>query len=347
MLLPVGWIIMALAVGTGSAWASGRGNTPTKAIPDVLVYADPDFGSGSSAAYVVIVDKSRQQIKLVGRSDRWKTLAKWPCSTGKQQGPKEREGDQKTPVGIYFATRDVGSAFLSETYGSRALPLDYPNALDRRSARSGSAIWLHGTNKPLQPRESNGCVVLENRTIDELAHYIRLNRTPVIIVERAHLWPEKTARKVAGQVIAAASQWHNAMMKGSYQEFSRYYTPEAKPSMKWWQQWCRFRIGQGSVSGAESVMRRRAIFRADQYYVLLFDQYLKSGEREEWAGCRKLYFNVEEDRFLIFADAFHCSAGRGQDPLFSAWRKLWKNRGQHSRMAVTRNAVRGLDHGDI
>lgn len=66
--------------------------------------------------YAVIVDKSRQQIRLCRRGKRWRTIAKWPCSTRKQAGSKFTEGDQKTPVGVYFAVEEDRVAIIAETF---------------------------------------------------------------------------------------------------------------------------------------------------------------------------------------------------------------------------------------
>ena len=45
---------------------------------------------------------------------------------------KERAGDQRTPLGIYFVIEQLDTTRLHDKYGVTAFPLDYPNALDRR-----------------------------------------------------------------------------------------------------------------------------------------------------------------------------------------------------------------------
>jgi len=336
-IFSIAWLILWAAGGPAKARADDRGENISKAIPDVLVYVDTDMEYKAEPIRAIIVDKARQQVRLYSHAGQWRSTARWPCSTGKQLGPKEREGDQKTPVGVYFAVKEVGQKFLSDTYGTRALPLDYPNELDRINVRSGSAIWVHGTDKPLQPWDSNGCVVLENHVIDQLASYIQLNRTPVIIVERAHLWSKKKARSMARRLLSTAQRWNGAMLHGTYQEFCSYYTEGAKPSMKWWQRWTRHRRKQGAGDAFESLMRQRTIYRSGRHYILLFDHFLKKRGHEEWAGYRKLYFSVEEDRISILADTFQAAPKTGQNPFFHAWRKLWKKNKQRSKIAVTLN----------
>lgn len=338
-LVPVLFLLgMIFLAGNSNAGVENDKKYSAKAIPQVLIYADPiaqdGTRDGSETNYAIIVDKQRQKISLYEFDGTWNAVGGWPCSTGKQAGPKTREGDQKTPDGVYFAVRDVGHQYLSETYGARALPLDYPNWMDRRLRRSGSAIWMHGTNKPLQPWDSNGCIVLENTHIDELAGHIGLNLTPIIIVEHTRLWPVSDSRQQARLILSAVNQWHQAMMFGSYEAFSRWYAPESKPSMKWWQSWCYERNKANSDTNFKSRMSRRTIYRAGDHIVMLFDHYLVSEDRKIWAGRRKIYLRTKGGDVTIIGDTFQTSPSTVKDPLFYAWQKIWHKTDQGCNMAV-------------
>ncbi|MEJ2038129.1 MAG: L,D-transpeptidase, partial [Desulfosarcinaceae bacterium] len=240
-------------------------------IPQALVHSDQDDGRGK----ILIVDKQRQTAFLWAKNGQWQEEARWPCSTGKAPGPKQVEGDQKTPEGIYFVLRNVPGRFLSDIYGSRALPLDYPNWMDRTAGRSGSAIWLHGTNKPLKPRDSNGCIVFNNRAIDDLAHRIRMQRTPVILVDALRWQPQAAAEEKADAVLPIISRWQRALMGGSYQRLKQWYAPQAAPSMAWWHRWCRLRNKSALKRGSwRSLARNRLLVQHGNQLVLLFDHYL-------------------------------------------------------------------------
>lgn len=329
--------IFLLITATGhNVWARDSRGYQARAIPHALVYADADLHENFDTPYAVIVDKARQQISLYNFSGYWRSVAKWPCSTGKQAGPKEREGDQKTPEGVYFAVREVEAKFLTDTYGTRAMPLDYPNWWDRRRQRSGSAIWLHGTNKPLLARDSNGCVVIENPVIDRLASHIRLNRTPVIIVKRSHFWPAKAARQMAEKILSAADQWHRALMHGSYQSYRHWYASGQAPSMKWWQRWCRKRRQHETDCRFESRMQKRAIYWSDGHFVLLFDHHLAVRTNSSWVGRRKMYVDVAKDNVCIVGDTYQCVSGDTDEPLLYAWGKLWQKDQQQCKIVVSK-----------
>ena len=282
----------------------------------------------------VIVDKHRQQISLYRFKKRWHTLARWNCSTGKIQGRKATEGDKRTPEGIYFVTRDVGAQFLNETYGSRALPLDYPNWLDRRMRRSGSAIWIHGTNKPLKPYDSNGCVVMDNSAIAELASHLTIMQTPVIIVDRLERSTSKKLRAESRLVLSALKRWQHALIHGSFDVFKQSYAPEAQPSMAWWRQWCRQRRRHAIEAPHHSSMRQRSILREGATYVVLFDHYLTTASHEAWVGRRKLHLAMTDGRIAIIGDTYLSRGHLGRTPLLHAWKKLWASEQPDPSMAA-------------
>ena len=105
-------------------------------------------------------------------------------SIGKGGVGKERAGDQRTPLGIYFVTEQLDTERLHEKYGITAFPLDYPNAWDHRLGRSGDGIWLHGVDKNggvRPPLDTDGCIALPNERLQALEDKFTPNVTPVLI----------------------------------------------------------------------------------------------------------------------------------------------------------------------
>jgi L,D-transpeptidase YnhG len=107
-------------------------------------------------------------------------------SVGKEGVGKFVEGDNRTPLGVYFITSLLPGSELPDLYGNGALPLNYPNALDILRKKTGSGIWLHGTpteQYARAPLASEGCVVLSNPDISLLLEEADIMETPVVIAK--------------------------------------------------------------------------------------------------------------------------------------------------------------------
>ena len=162
-----------------------RDRPPADRVPRYLLQLRDD------QKYAVVVDTRRSRL-YVYRNDDGEPhfVADYYVSSGKNGALKDREGDEKTPIGVYHVTESLPQKKLSDFYGSGAFPINYPNEWDRIQGRNGHGIWLHGTpsdtySRP--PRSSNGCVVLANPDLDALARILQVGLTPVIISEEVEL----------------------------------------------------------------------------------------------------------------------------------------------------------------
>ena len=155
----------------------------------------------SDANEIIVVSKKKQKLYFYEKKGGKFTLLKtFDCSTGKEEGRKQIEGDKKTPEGIYFFIKEYKERELSDIYGAKAYVMDYPNFFDKLDNRSGSAIWLHGIDKILKKRNSNGCVALKNRDLKFLSKKIHLFKTPIIIVEDVKLTYASTQKSLKRKI---------------------------------------------------------------------------------------------------------------------------------------------------
>lgn len=152
---------------------------PKDKLPRYLLQMDP------AQKYAIVVDASRSRL-YVYRNDNGlpRFVSDYYVSQGKLGVQKAREGDKKTPMGVYYVTASLPKEKLSDFYGSAAYPISYPNEWDRLQGRDGHGIWLHGTpsdtfSRP--PKASDGCVVLSNKDLRELGKTVQVGLTPVII----------------------------------------------------------------------------------------------------------------------------------------------------------------------
>ncbi len=121
---------------------------------------------------------------LVSKADYYVTI-------GKKGFGKEREGDLKTPVGIYSISGYKPGSTLHERYGHGALTLDYPNPLDQQLERTGYGIWIHGTEPGWinrGPFASDGCITLSNNDFKDLVTRFDLQSGTRVVIDDQPIW---------------------------------------------------------------------------------------------------------------------------------------------------------------
>lgn len=320
-----GVIFLVLNVAIGGCLAQSIVSGDGDAIPDV--FASSSFGD--DGRYALVVDKGAQQLVVYeSRGDVIREKLRLRCSTGEASGRKERSGDKKTPEGVYFTVNRFTAKDLTSVYGTRALPLDYPNLLDDMAGRSGYSIWMHGTDKPLKDRSSNGCIVLENSSIERVEQYIALNRTPVIIVAHLSFQGVDEFKKSNDKISGFLAHWNRALETGSRPDFMKFYKSSALSGVSaWWHDWEKAKKVFNTISSPLSVaMKQIAVYKHRDFYLALFDQTLESGGRQISAGTRKLFFKNIDGRFLIVGDTYQAGGKRDvggrYNPFITACRKL-------------------------
>jgi hypothetical protein len=145
---------------------SSAGNAASGSGP--LLPAPARFVADYVQADRILVEKSARQLKLLNRGD---VIAQYPIKLGlSPKGPKQYEGDFRTPEGVYHITRrnPYSDFFLS-------VQVSYPNDADLARARAegvrpGGLIMIHGQpNVPRKPRDyyatsdwTDGCIAVSN-----------------------------------------------------------------------------------------------------------------------------------------------------------------------------------------
>ena len=333
------WLLLWVSISCGHATSSGYLNH----IPEPLISLE----SAKNNA-IVIVEKSSQQLFLYQYDGRYKEVFKTSCSTGKVAGYKTEAGDKKTPEGIYFCTQEFSKRELSPIYGSRAFPIDYPNYLDRKAGRNGSAIWLHGTNKQLKRRDSNGCVALNNADIDRLSRYILLNRTPVILVDKLayissnddHLLGIRSA------VTEFLDQWTDAYNAESVSDYVQYFDRGCEFDTTFWTDWVPVRERLDQMAGKVTVgMKNLSVYRHGGVYVALFDQIVTTPEQAGFVGVRKLYLKPSENTFKIIGDEFQALPGQAAKKAHPAGHPLIIAGTRLERQLVTKQEIKTMIEG--
>lgn len=139
--------------------------------------------------YSVYIKKSAFTLYLL--DDKNNVIRAYDCTIGKNPGQKTKRGDMKTPTGTFLVdeicdargwTHDFGDGKgeIKGAYGPWFISLD----TDWMSKGAWGGIGIHGTHKPdvMRARDSEGCIRLQNRNVEELKQYVRVG-TKVVIEE--------------------------------------------------------------------------------------------------------------------------------------------------------------------
>ena len=249
--------------------------------PEVLVWSDT-----GAVNYFLIVEKKTQTILVYQYQDGYKLLHTLKCTTGKNAGPKALEGDRKTPEGVYFFIHKYHKKELAPIYGAGAFPTDYPNLLDTLAGRNGTAIWLHGTNKTLKPRDSNGCIALKNSDFRLVSKYISLNRTPMIITKDLSYAP--LDQNLQADVLQILTAWQQALSYGTYHQYLSFYSSEYLPDIDWWSQ--RSKSNSVAIKIKDLLVFKTNIANKTTI-TAYFNEVMHRGPKKIIVGTRKLFFN--------------------------------------------------------
>jgi len=275
----------------------------------------------------ILVEKQAQMLYVYSlKENELQLVFSAPCSTGEVFGPKKKAGDKKTPEGVYFLVDEYEDRDLTPIYGEKAFPSDYPNFYDQRLGKDGSAIWIHGTDKILKPMDSNGCIALENKNILSLSDYIRLDSTPMIIVEKII----KTAPAVQAdrekKVHKLLSEWSHSIEAGSYHQYLAFYSDEYVPDISWWENWLKLRDKSNGDQVSLKIQTVNAgIYAHKDLVVVLFDLVLSSGKEKILIGKRKLFMSELSNGYKIVGDTLQTKSKDNQSmvsPLIAAAQKL-------------------------
>ena len=191
--------------------------------------------------HAIAIDASRSRLYLFENSSTGlKLLADYYISVGKSGIEKTVEGDFRTPLGVYFVTSNLDPKSLKEFYGSGALPINYPNQLDRKRGKTGSGIWLHGT-PPTQfsraPLATDGCVVLANPDLERIVRTVRVRTTPVVIAQSLKWVAPQTIKADNKPFEDALKAWQSAKSSGDMTRLMTWYTPDFTSNGKTLAQW--------------------------------------------------------------------------------------------------------------
>ncbi len=173
-----------------------------------------------------------------GKTPRY--VADYYVTIGKNGLEKFREGDKKTPVGVYHVVSRLPKEKLTDFYGSGAYPISYPNEWDQMRGRNGHGIWLHGTPRDTYsrpPRASDGCIVLTNQDLDTLAARLQIGSTPIVIADSIDWAKPEEVESLRSDLASSIENWRRDWESRNTEAYLRHYAKKFESNGQNLAQW--------------------------------------------------------------------------------------------------------------
>lgn len=212
-----------------------RERPPADSVPSQFIEIPP------TTRHAIAVDASRSRLYLFENGPHgMQVVADHYVSIGRLGAEKTAQGDQRTPLGVYYITSRLEGRQLTDFYGVGALPLNYPNEYDRRQGRTGSGIWLHGVpsdSYARSPNSTDGCVVLANPELQTILERVQPRTTPVVIAKSLDWVPTRIAERERRNMRNLIEGWRTARASGDLTRLLAFYSTQFSNGARDFNQW--------------------------------------------------------------------------------------------------------------
>ena len=269
--------------------------------PDALLQLDGYFSH-----HVLVAVKSTHKLHLYKNDNGNPKLVKsYQMATGKKAGDKLFQGDHRTPEGIYYFIDFIPHQELiqrhgkaGEIYGVGAFVMDFPNPIDRQLKKTGGGIWLHSTNEETRIEkglDSRGCLVIANKDLKDVSHYLELNRSSVVVVHDLS-YLKKSAWKAKKQKIKTLiDSWLTSWKKEQFKQYIDHYHPTKflDPNRGRYKSFYNYKNAVFKRPGAPSInISNLNIMVSKHYAVGTFRQHYKAQTIND-TGHKKIYLKKD------------------------------------------------------
>lgn len=289
---------------TELAMLSDAGAAQVLLQPSSIIRLDP------SEPYIVVASLSEASLSVFENINGFlQQRLQFPISIGKKGFGKQKEGDKKTPVGVYRITSHIADEQLDDFYGRAAYPLDYPNVWDRRNKRTGSGIWLHAMPEGVTSRptfDSDGCVVINNEQIAELAPFLDVGRTKVVLTEKLDWIEAGSQTELQDELSAEIEAWRLAWQSRTLDEYIKFYSRDFSVGNHSYDTW---RDYKGRVNGSKDYIEvnlsNLGLFAYPGEGQLVMAEFYQDydSSNHSWRGWKKQLWQRETDGWKIIYEA--------------------------------------------
>jgi murein L,D-transpeptidase YafK len=293
------------------------------------------FSETDNNFVTLLVDKHRETLYVVDVKNNVPEVTRsFKIISGEDGGDKLKEGDKRTPEGIYFIRGAIAPGKLNSIlFGDGAYTLNYPNIVDKNRGKTGHGIWIHGRGKDRSDDRTKGCVSLSNNDLEALKTYILIG-TPVVISHTLEYMKAEEYNKKKLRYLDYFNGFITAWEKGGFEEYANYFDN-------------RFRE-KGGLTNRQYLNRKKNIMRAHpNRKVVASDVVIFTENSTEMMykfnqmycannilsfGVKKLYLTAEKKGdYRIIAEEFEKGdpepyVRKQVDAFLSKWRSSWQSK---------------------
>ncbi|MFT5661457.1 MAG: murein L,D-transpeptidase YafK [Sulfurimonas sp.] len=186
---------------------------------------DTSFGYLESYQSILTCNKEKSTLSLFKNDEKKKfiPIEKYNAFTGKIKGDKVKEGDLKTPIGLYTIEKKISK--LDSFYGPLAFVTTYPNIYDKYKGKNGSGIWIHGLPTEQERDDyTKGCIAINNENIVCLDKEVNIDSTLLIINPQTKT--KEVSKKILAKILANLYQWRYSWLYNDTEKYLSFYSKD-------------------------------------------------------------------------------------------------------------------------
>ncbi len=195
---------------------------------EYLQKIDTTFGYIESNSKILTCNKESSTINLYVKDNNntYNFKKTYTAFTGKNKGDKTKEGDRKTPIGIYQITKKLSKKTkLDPFYGPVAFVTSYPNSYDKYRGKNGHGIWIHGL-PILRERDefTRGCIAIDNKNLESLDKNIDIQNTLLII--NSQKVQQNISKDILTSILSQLYGWRYSWLYSDIDKYLNFYADE-------------------------------------------------------------------------------------------------------------------------
>jgi|OM-RGC.v1.005938195 murein L,D-transpeptidase YafK len=189
---------------------------------------DTTFGYLESYSNILTCDKEKSTLNLYVKDNNnsYGFKKEYSAYTGKIKGDKIKEGDLKTPIGIYQITKKLSTENkLDSFYGPLAFVTSYPNVYDTYRGKNGHGIWIHGLPTEQDRDEfTKGCIAINNPNIECLNKRIDIDNT-LLIINSSEV-KKGISKEILSSILAQLYSWRYSWLFDDIDRYLNFYSSD-------------------------------------------------------------------------------------------------------------------------